>query len=247
MLWGFGVGEELCKRWRIEPYRLGEKHGYVREHSPPTPSNVLEELENFIEEFNNDNSVDFAIDSIRVEFSKQHKLAKLKELGRWRKLSKNSNILSKLKRRLTADEVTTVWRLEKHNIYYYNKRDETKKYRKAIMVIFGLKQYDREPPPRTLVQKILNILKDVSNIDLCLDVPYQPSLDNLKKWFYLEQYTTPKGIKTDTHYINQPDIMGIEKVTIYNKGSKNALNRILWRFEAKILIHNIKELILKFY
>ena len=46
---------------------------------------VLEEVENFIKEFNEDNSVDFAIDSIRVEFSKQHKLAKLKELGRWRK------------------------------------------------------------------------------------------------------------------------------------------------------------------
>ena len=36
--------------------------------------------------------------------------------------------------------------------------------------------------------------------------------------------------------------MGIEKVTIYNKGFKNALNRILWRFEAKILIRNIKDL-----
>ena len=203
---------------------------------------ILQELEDFINEFNSKNDVEFAIDSIRVEFSKQYKLKPLQELGRWKKLSKNSNILSKLKRRLTADEITTVWRLEKHNIYYYNNRDETKKYRKAIMVIFGLKQYDREPPPRTLVQKILNILKDVSNIDLCLDVPYQPNLEKLKKWYILDQYITKNGVKTDTHYINNPHIMGIEKVTIYNKGFKNSLNRILWRFEAKILIHNIKAL-----
>jgi len=208
---------------------------------------VLEELENFISEFNQNNNVDFAIDSIRVEFSKQYKLEPLQELGKWKKLTKNNNILSKLKRRLTADEVTSVWRLEKHNIYYYNKRDETKKYRKAIMVIFGLKQYDQEPPPKTLVQKILNILKDVSNIDLCLDVPYQPDLEKFKKNYILDPYITPKGVKTDTHYINNPRIMGMEKVTIYNKGFKNSLNRILWRFEAKILIHNIKALYMPLY
>jgi len=205
---------------------------------------ILQELEDFIKEFNQENNVDFAIDSIRVEFSKQYKLEPLQELGEWKKLAKNSNILSKLKRRLTADEVTTVWRLEKHNIYYYNKRDETKKYRKAIMVIFGLKQYHTEPPPRTLVNQILTILKDVTNIDICLDVPYQPNLEKFKRNYFLDQYITPKGLKTDTHYINNPHIMGIEKVTIYNKGFKNSLNRILWRFEAKILIHNIKALAL---
>ena len=116
------------------------------------------------------------------------------------------------------------------------------KYRKAIMVIFGLKQYDKEPPPRALVSKILSILKDVTNLDICLDVPYQPNLQKLKRNYILDQYTTPKGVKTQTHYINNPQIMGIEKITIYNKGFKNSLNRILWRFEAKILIHNIKAL-----
>jgi len=205
---------------------------------------ILQELEEFIHDFNSRNDVYFAIDSIRVEFSKQYTLEPLKELGKWKKLTKSSNILHKLKRRLTAKEVTSVWRLEKHNIYYYNKRDETKKYRKAIMVIFGLKQYDKEPPPRTLVSQILSILKNVSNIDLCLDVPYQPNLKILKRNYILDQYTTPSGVKTDTHYINNPHLMGIEKVTIYNKGFKNSLNRILWRFEAKMLIHNIKALYL---
>ena len=38
------------------------------------------------------------IDSIRVEFSKQHKKKELDELGEWKKLKKNSNILFKLKK-----------------------------------------------------------------------------------------------------------------------------------------------------
>ena len=207
---------------------------------------ILTELEEFISEFNQDNSVDFAIDSVRVEFSKQHKKKELDKLGKWKKLEKNSNILFKLKKRLLHDEITTAYQLEKHNIYFYNMQDAPK-YRKAIMVIFGLKQYHEESPPRTLVQKILNILKDVSNLDICLDVPYQPNLEKFKKNYFLDQYITPKGVKTQTHYINNPHIMGIEKVTIYNKGFKNSLNRILWRFEAKMLVHNIKALALPLY
>jgi len=207
---------------------------------------ILEELEEFINEFNQDNSVDFSIDSIRVEFSKQHKKKELDELGEWKKLKKNSNILFKLKKRLIHDEITTAYQLEEHNIYYYNMQDAPK-YRKAIMVIFGLKQYHQEPPPRTLVSKILTILKDVTNLDVCLDVPYQPRLEKFKRNYILDQYITPKGVKTQTHYINNPQIMGIEKVTIYNKGFKNSLNRILWRFEAKMLVHNIKALALPLY
>ena len=204
---------------------------------------ILQELEEFIHDFNSKNDVDFSIDSIRVEFSKQHKKQDLEELGKWKKLQKNSNILFKLKKRLIHDEITTAYRLEKYNIYYYNMQDAPK-YRKAIMVIFGLKQYHTEPPPRTLVNQILSILKDVSNIDLCLDVPYKPNLKKLKNNYILDRYITPSGVKTDTHYINKPHILGIEKVTIYNKGFKNSLNRILWRFEAKMLVHNIKDLFL---
>ena len=126
---------------------------------------ILEELEEFINEFNQDNSVDFSIDSIRVEFSKQHKKKELDELGEWKKLKKNSNILFKLKKRLLHDEITTAYQLEKHNIYFYNMQDAPK-YRKAIMVIFGLKQYHQEPPPRTLVSKILTILKTTPNLPL---------------------------------------------------------------------------------
>ena len=203
--------------------------------------NLLEELEEYIGEFNQDNNVNFAIDSLRVEFSKQHKKKELDKLGEWKRIPKNSNILFKLKNRLPHDEVTTAYQLGEHHIYFYNMQDAPK-YRKAIMVIFGMSQYHKEPPPKTLIIKILSILKKVTNLDICLDVPYKPNLEKFKKHYSLTQYTTPKGVKTQTHYINNPLVKGIEKVTIYNKGFKNSLDYILWRFEAKILVENAKAL-----
>ena len=207
---------------------------------------ILNELEEFISDFNNTHDVDFAIDSIRAEFSKQHKLEELNQLGKWRKLKKNSNILSKLKKRLINNEITTAYQLEKHHIYFYNMQDAPK-YRKAILVIFGMKQYHQEAPPKEIIKKLLTIMKDVSNLDICLDVPYQPKITKYFKNYNLKQYITPKGVKTQTYYINDPNILGIEKIVIYNKGFKNALNRILWRFEAKMLLHNTKALALPLY
>lgn len=206
--------------------------------------NVLQELEDFINEFNQLNDIDFEIDSIRIEFSKQYKLEKLKEVGNWSKVQKNSNILQKLKKRLAVEEVTSAYRLEKHNIYYYNKKDDTKKYRNAEMVIFGIKQYHKEPPPRNLINKILSILKDVSNIDICFDMKRKPNLEVLRNQFYLKQFITKDGVPTDTYYINQTFNDMIEKFTIYDKAYKNTLKGILYRIEAKILIPNIKVLAL---
>lgn len=205
---------------------------------------ILQEIENLIKEFNQNHNEDFAIDSIRIEFSKEYKLSKLQELGKWSKLEKNSNILSKLKKRLAADEVTSAYRLENHNIYYYNKKDPAKKYRKAEMVIFGLKQYDKEPPPKQLVEKIFTILKSVSSLDICLDIPNKPNFTALGRYFTLTHYITREGALTDTHYINDTGIPLIERVVIYNKAFKNRLRGILWRIEAKIVIPNAKMLVL---
>lgn len=205
--------------------------------------NILQELEDFINEFNQNNDEEFEIDSIRVEFQKQYKQDALKKLGNWNKIKKNSNILHKLKKRLSEDEVTSAWRLEKHNIYYYNMQDKPK-YRKAELVIFGMKQYHKDPPPKELVSKLLSILKDVSNIDICLDLPYKPNLTALNKLFTLKPYITNNGVVTDTSYINDTCIPMIDKVTIYNKAQKNALKGILWRIEAKISIPNVKALAL---
>jgi len=136
--------------------------------------NILQELENFINEFNLKTNEDFAIDTIRVEYSKQHKKKNLRQLGYWNKINSNdSKIVAKLKKRLTADEITSVYQLGKHNIYYYNSSTPPK-YNKATMVIFAMKQYHKEPPPLSIINGILNILsfgtsKVKVNIDLCLD------------------------------------------------------------------------------
>lgn len=206
--------------------------------------NILSELEDFINEFNQNNDEDFAIDTIRIEFQKQHKLEKLKEMGKWHKINSNDKkILGKLKSRLTADEVTSAYQLGKENIYYYNSSTPPK-YRNATMVIFAMKQYHKQPPKRELITKILSILKDVSNIDICLDIRHAPNIEKLKNFFNLKQYITKEGVFTDTYYINRPEITMIEKITIYNKGDKNALGYTLHRIEAKVSVPNFRILAL---
>ena len=208
--------------------------------------NTLQEIENFINEFNLNNDEDFAIDTIRIDFSKQHKKENLEQLGSWKKINKNDKkIMAKLKRRLTADEVTSAYQLENYNIYYYNSNKDKPKYRIATMVIFGIKQYHKSPPPEQVVNSVLFILKDITNIDLCFDMKQKPNLELLKKHFELKRYFD-KTIKayTDTYYINDTNILMIDKITIYNKAIKNNLEGILYRIEATILIPNIRVLAL---
>lgn len=206
--------------------------------------NTLQELENFINEFNINNNEDFAIDSIRIDFSKQHKKENLEQLGNWKKINKNDKkIMNKLKKRLTDDEVTSAYQLENLNIYYYNSNKDKPKYRIATMVIFGLKQYHKAPPPQNIVTKILSILKNITNIDLCFDMKQKPNIELLKNHFDLKRYFD-KEIKayTDTYYINDTNILMIDKITIYNKAIKNNLEGILYRIEATISIPNIRVL-----
>lgn len=208
--------------------------------------NTLQELENFINEFNSNNDENFAIDTIRIDFSKQHKKENLEELGNWKKINKNDKkIMAKLKRRLTTDEVTSAYQLEDFNIYYYNSNKDKPRYRIATMVIFGMKQYHKEPPPGNIVTKILSILKNITNIDLCFDMKQKPNIELLKNHFDLKRYFD-KEIKayTDTYYINDTGVLMIDKITIYNKAIKNNLEGILFRIEATISIPNIRFLAL---
>ncbi len=208
--------------------------------------NILQELEAFINEFNNLNDEDFSIDSIRIEFSKQHKLEELKKLGNWVKIAKNSPLLPKLKKRLLNNEITSVWRLEKENIYYYNMQDAPK-YRKAILIIFGMKQYRNPLPNKDLISNILQIMKTVSSVDICIDLPYKPNIEKIQKDFGITPYITNKGVVTDTRYINNTGEMMLDKIIFYNKAYKNGLKGILWRIEATIGIPNFKALALPLY
>ncbi|RBQ27987.1 hypothetical protein [Aliarcobacter vitoriensis] len=205
--------------------------------------NVLKELENYINEFNKNNQIEFSIDTIRIDFKKQYKLSKLEELGVWKKIDKkDKRIMDKLKRRLVADEVTSAYQLENYNIYFYNSNKDKPKYRIATMVIFGLKQYHKEPVPHQIVSNIISILKNISNIDLCFDMKIKPNIERLSKYFDLQRYKLE-----DTYYINNTNILMLDKITIYNKAIKNNLEGILWRVEALISIPNIKYLALPLF
>jgi len=209
--------------------------------------NILQELEAFINDFNSSNDEKFSIDSVRVEFSKQYKLSRLQELGKWTKLKKNSPLLPKLKKRLLEDEVTSAYRYGKENIYYYNSNKDKPKYRKAVLVIFGIKQYHKDPPQRGVIKSILQIMKDVSSVDIFLDIPYKPNLQALSKLFTLTPYITKNGVITDTKYINDTGTPMLDKIIFYNKAFKNGLQGTLWRIETTISIHNFRALALPLY
>lgn len=205
---------------------------------------VLNELMDFINQFNQDKNEDFDIDSIRIEFNKTYKLENLNKLGTWIKVNKNDKqIMNHITTSYHNIKVTSVRRLEKYNIYYYNLPDPPN-YRKAVMVVFGLKQYHKELQHESIISKILSIMKDISNIDICKDLEYKPNIKNLKKYFKLKQYVEPKiKLPTNTYYINDTkDITKIlKKVVIYDKAQKNNLEGILWRVEANISLSNIKD------
>ena len=206
--------------------------------------NILRELEEFINDFNSSNDEDFNIDSIRVEFSKQYKLSQLQELGKWTKIKKNSPLIPKLKKRLLKDEVTSAYSYGKENIYYYNSNKDKPKYRKAVLVIFGMKQYHKDPPPRGVITSILQIMKEVSSIDVCLDLPYKPNLERLSKYFTLKPYITKEGVITDTRYLNDTGTPMLDKIIFYDKQAKNGLQGVLWRIEASISIPNFRALMI---
>lgn len=209
--------------------------------------NILKELEDFIQDFNSQNDEDFNIDSIRVEFQKQHKLKPLKNIGEWKKLKKNSPLLPKLKKRLLSDEVTSAYRYGNENIYYYNSNADAPKYRKAALVIFGMKQYHKDPPPRDIISKILQIIKNVSSVDICIDLPYKPNIKTIKKYFKTTSYIARNGKPTGTVYINNTGIPMLDTIVFYNKAFKNGLQGTLWRIEATISIPNFKALMLPLY
>jgi len=197
---------------------------------------LLQEIENYLNDFNITNGLDLAIDTIRIEFSKQHKKEALDSLGKWKKITPSSNISAKLKQRLKDDEITSAYQFERENIYYFNSSTPPK-YRHAVMVIFGMKQYTSSAPNNHTVKSILSILKDVSEIDVCYDTPTPPNLEELSKRFNLTPYK-------DSRYINTPNIQMIEKVIIYNKAIKNGLNAPLWRIEFTVTIPNVQHIAL---
>lgn len=196
---------------------------------------ILSKLENYLQEFN----FDFQIDTLRIDFIKTSKKSKLESIGRWSKIKPNHQLFLKLQRRYEAKEITTVHQLENHNIYYFNSRK--KDYKFATLVMFGLFQHHKPPPPVKIVNSILSIMqssvkrgRNLLNIDICFDMKSIPDIATLKQFYYLTDYKK----QGSTFYINDTKILSMDRICIYNKALKNKLDGTLWRIEATISIPN---------
>ena len=196
---------------------------------------IFSKLKSYLQEFD----YDFEIDTIRIDFLSSKK-SKLHSLGEWNKIKPSHQLFLKLQRRYELKELTTVYQLQGYNnIYYFNSKK--KDYKLSTLVLFGLFQHHKPPPPVEIINSILNIMqssikrgKNLINIDVCYDMKSAPDVATLKQFYYLTDYRK----QGSTFYINDTNILSMEKVCIYNKSLKNKLDGTLWRIEATISIPN---------
>jgi len=215
---------------------------------------LLEDIYYTLDEFNLKYQIEFDIDTIRFKYNKTHLGKKLDKVGQWVKLAKNNHMLIKAQKREKNLKITSIYSLEKYNIHRYYFQDPPK-YKKAKLVIFGLKQYYKnmnvKKNPQKMIDNVVSVIynsvksnKNSIEIDVCWDMPYRPKLKKLEKHYELKQYITDKGVKTDTYYINSPNLLGINRIVIYNKTSKDDLEQTLHRIEATISIYNPRDIYL---
>ena len=196
---------------------------------------ILSELKSYLQEFN----FNFEIDTLRIDFIKSSKKSKLDTVGRWNKIKPNHQLFLKLQRRYELKEITTVHQLENYNIYYFNSKK--KDYKLSTLVLFGLFQHHKAPPPVEIVNSILSIMqssvkrgRNLLNIDICYDMKSIPDIAALKQFYYLTDYRK----QGNTFYLNDTNILSMDRICIYNKALKNKLDGTLYRIEATISIPN---------
>ena len=196
---------------------------------------IFSELKSYLQDFD----FNFEIDTLRIDFIKTSKKSKLDSIGRWNKIRPNHQLFLKLQRRYELKEITTVHQLENYNIYYFNSKK--KDYKLSTLVLFGLYQHHKAPPPVEIVNSILSIMqssvkrgRNLLNIDICYDMKSIPDIAALKQFYYLTDYKK----QGSTFYINSTNILSMDRICIYNKALKNSLDGILYRIEATISIPN---------
>ncbi|MDR2099714.1 MAG: hypothetical protein LBP40_02650 [Campylobacteraceae bacterium] len=195
------------------------------------PNNkLLLSLTNTLNQFNLQNQISLNIDTLRITFSRQYKLDSLKAIGEWVKLKKIDELYHKAIKRHTTKELSSAYRLKDEDIFYFNLSDYPK-YRKSMLVIFGITQPHKEPNHQ-LIDKLISLFKTITSIDICYDTPYKPNLANLEKHYRITRYKD-----TDTYYVNDTGYPMLDRIVIYNKQSKNKLASPLFRIEATMSVN----------
>lgn len=198
---------------------------------------IISEIQAILTCFNTTNNLNLAVDTIRADFMPKNAYRSSTKMNaflslpkayklQWHKLKKSDFNYVKLKKYLNKDELKSVYQLENERIYYYYKQSQDKVKPTASLVIYGLKQYHHKPTNPNLILELLNLVGNISSLDLCFDSETPFNLRALETKFKIQTY------QETTHYINETGIYSIPHICIYDKGLKNGLCKPLYRIEA---------------
>ena len=183
---------------------------------------ILAELANII----NTAESQIYIDTIRATFYKKaitqkthKKIDLLKSIARkygkkWQKLDKQ-----------TAKAVK-IYMLSDLPIFYATLKSSGNEPQKALFEVYGLRQYNKTPPPKELVAELLGVINNISSLDLCFDKDSP---------FNLDPFCDEVINFENTKYLKNNDVLA--RVYFYDKAKKNNLNLPIYRAEAVVSIN----------
>lgn len=180
------------------------------------------------------------IDTIRATFYKKaitqkthKKIDLLKSIAKaygqkWLKLDKQTAKAVKIERRheFKSYEIVNIYVLSDLPIFYATLKSSDNEPQKALFEVYGLRQYNKTPPPKELIAELLGVVNNVSSLDLCFDKDSPFNLEAFKDEVYYH---------SDTAYLNNNEVLS--RVYFYDKAKKNNLNLPIYRAEAVVSIN----------
>ena len=180
------------------------------------------------------------IDTIRATFYKKaitqkthKKIDLLKSIAKaygkkWQKLDKQTAKAVKIERRheFKDYEIVNIYVLGDLPIFYATLKSSGNEPQRALLEIYGLRQYNKTPPPKELIAELLGVVNNISSLDLCFDKDSPFNLEAFKDEVYYH---------SDTAYLNNNEVLS--RVYFYDKAKKNNLNLPIYRAEAVVSIN----------
>lgn len=180
------------------------------------------------------------IDTIRATFFKkaiiQKTYTKMKLLDliarkygkKWQKLDKQTAKAVKIERRYEFRdyEILNIYALSDLPIFYATLKSSGNEPQKALFEVYGLRQYNKTPPPKELIAELLGMVNNVSSLDLCFDKDSP---------FNLDPFCDEVISFENTKYLKNNDVL--TRVYFYDKAKKNNLNLPIYRAEAVVSIN----------
>lgn len=197
---------------------------------------ILAEVESIINTADNK----IYIDTIRATFYKKAiiqktytKMELLNSIARkygkkWQKLDKQTAKAVKIERRheFKGYEIVNIYALSDLPIFYATLKSSGNEPQKALFEVYGLRQYNKTPPPKELIAELLGVINNVSSLDLCFDKDSP---------FNLDPFCDEVISFENTKYLKNNDVLA--RVYFYDKAKKNNLNLPIYRAEAVVSIN----------